>query len=521
MVDAFRVWQSGWIGKSRFLLSNFIPTQRLLALVLLLAALFWLSLPADAANGEEGVGVVDTETGIWYLRDPANGQTTSFYFGMPGDRPFTGDWDCDGVDTPGLYRSSDGFVYLRNSNDQGLADVDYFFGNPGDVPIAGDFNGDGCDTVSVYRPSEGRFFLINRLGDGSGGLGSADFAYYFGIPGDKPFVGDFDNDGVDEIGLHRESTGTVYYRLTHTQGPADQSFVYGNPADVMLSGRWHEAATADTVGLFRPGDGSFHLNYSNQPGVADESFIYGNAATRPISGAFGPLPGGDPAPPLEIHLVSRFTTYHDCCQPRVHNIQTMAREVDGLVIQPGEVFDLNARIGPRTEAKGYVPAPILLDGEGYCCDHPLNIGGGTSQFGTTIYAAIFFAGYDEIDHKPHSRYIARYPLGIEATLGYPDPNVVFRNDSDFPVTLRTRYTSTSITVELWGNNHGRTMVGSHRSGRTSTWITSVGDVEARLVTYSISGSATYSDGGFVVVRRWLTESGSTTSETWTHQYIGG
>ena len=519
VVDAIRVCQSGCVGMPSFF--DMSSTRRLLALTVFVGSLFSLSLPAEAAGDADGVGAVDATTGVWYLRDPANGQTTSFYFGMPGDRPFIGDWDCDGVDTPGLYRSSDGFVYLRNSNTQGVADVDYFFGNPGDVPIAGDFNGDGCDTVSVYRPSEGRFYLINRLGDGSGGLGSADFAYYFGKPGDKPFVADFDNDGIDEIGLHRESTGMVYYRLTHTQGPADHSFVYGNPGDTMLAGRWHDDATADTVGLFRPGDGSFHLSYSNQPGVADESFIYGNATTKPVAGAFGSLPGGDSAPPLEIHLVSRFTTYHDCCQPRVHNIQTMAREVDGLVVQPGEVFDLNARIGPRTEAKGYVPAPILLDGESYCCDHPLNIGGGTSQFGTTIYAAIFFAGYDEIDHKPHSRYIARYPLGIEATLGYPDPNVVFRNDSDFPVTLRTRYTSTSITVELWGNNHGRTMVGSHRNGRTSTWITSVGDVEARLVTYTISGSATYSDGGFVVVRRWLTESGSTTSETWSHQYIGG
>lgn len=505
--------------------SPFVLTVRTATRVLLVcaaAAAMSLALPdaAQAETGGEGVGVVDTSTGVWYLRDPGEGQTTSFYYGRPGDRPFSGDWDCDGIDTPGLYRRSDGFVYLRNSNTQGVADVEFFFGDPGDVAIAGDFNGDGCDTVSVYRPSEGRFYIVNRLGDGSGGLGAADFAYYFGNPGDEPFVGDFDGDGIDEVGLHRASTGVVYFRLTHSQGPADESFVYGNPKDVMLAGRWRAGADHDTVGLFRPGDGSFHLSFANQPGNADESFIYGNARTVPVAGDFGLLPGGDQPPPLEIHLVSRFTTYHDCCQPRVHNIQTMAREVDGLVVQPGEVFDLNARIGPRTEAKGYVPAPILLDGEGYCCDHPLNIGGGTSQFGTTIYAAIFFGGYDEIDHKPHSRYIARYPLGIEATLGYPLPNVVFRNDSEFPVTLHTRYTSTSITVELWGNNHGRTMVGSHRNGVTSTWIASGGDLEARIVTYSISGSATYADGGFVSVRRWLTQAGTTTSETWTHQYIG-
>ncbi len=477
-------------------------------------------LVASADEPPHGVGVVDGETGIWYLRDAGSGETSSFYFGDPGDLPFSGDWDCDGVDTPGLYRDSDAHVYLRNSNTQGIADTRFFFGNPGDIPIAGDFNGDGCDTVSIYRPSEGRVFIINRIGSESDGLGDADLSYYFGNPGDKPFVGDFDGDGVDEIGLHRESTGLVYFRYTHTQGVADESFVYGNPGDVMLAALWNPPHGSETVGLFRPGNGSFYLSYENKAGVADESFIYGNSGTHPVSGAFGILPGGDDEPDQEIHLVSRFTTYHSCCQARVANIHVMADEVDGLVVLPGEMFDLNQRIGPRTKAKGYVAAPILLNGESYCCDHPLNIGGGTSQFGTTLYAAVFWGGYDEVSHKPHSRYISRYPLGVEATLGFPTPNVIFRNDSDFPVTILTRYTRTSLTVELWGNNHLRTQIGSHRFGRTSNWVSSRGDVEARIVTASVSGSATYSDGGHVVVRRWVTVAGASSVETWSHTYRG-
>jgi len=49
-----------------------------------------------------------------------------------------------------MYRESDGYVYLRNSNTQGIADIRSFFGNPGDIPIVGDFDADGCDT-SIYR----------------------------------------------------------------------------------------------------------------------------------------------------------------------------------------------------------------------------------------------------------------------------------------------------------------------------------------------------------------------------------
>ena len=64
----------------------------------------------------------------------------------------------------GLYRQSDGYVYLRNTNTQGIADIKFFFGNPGDVPLAGDFDGDGCDTVGI-PPSEQRFYIINELGE--------------------------------------------------------------------------------------------------------------------------------------------------------------------------------------------------------------------------------------------------------------------------------------------------------------------------------------------------------------------
>ena len=108
---------------------------------------------AAELDQEPTVGLVDPATGEWHLLH-RHGAVTSFYYGNPGDVAFIGDWDCDGIDTPGLFRTSDAFAYLRNSNSQGIADVRFFFGNPSDIPLAGDFNGDGCDTLSIYRPSE-------------------------------------------------------------------------------------------------------------------------------------------------------------------------------------------------------------------------------------------------------------------------------------------------------------------------------------------------------------------------------
>lgn len=234
------------------------------------------------------VGLVDPEDGRWYLRDEW-GWIESFYYGNPGDTPFMGDWDCDGIDTPGLYRQSDGYVYLRNTNTQGNADVEFFFGNPDDVPLPGDFNGDGCDTVSLYRPSEQRFYIVNELGEDDGGLGAAEYSFLFGNPGDQPVLGDWDGDNVAEVGLHRASTGFFYYRDTLTTGTADGEFYFGDPGDRFVAGDWGYPDGRDTPAVFRPDNTTFYFRHAMTEGIADSQFTWPGAISQwlPVGGAAG------------------------------------------------------------------------------------------------------------------------------------------------------------------------------------------------------------------------------------------
>ncbi len=174
--------------------------------------------------------------------------------------------------------------------------------------------------------------------------------------------------------------------------------------------------------------------------------------------------------------LSEFTTRHSCCASRTVNIRRLADEIDGAVVWPGALFSVNEHAGPRTAEDGYVAAGAIISGKLYCCDSPFNIGGGTSQFGTTFYNAVFFSCLEDVDHKPHSIYFSRYPFGREATMGYPNPDVVFRNDSESIVYINTSYTGTSITVAFYGNNGGRECSAlSRRSGNTVT--------TTRVITY--------------------------------------
>ncbi|MDX1746476.1 MAG: peptidoglycan-binding protein, partial [Halobacteriales archaeon] len=238
-------------------------------------------VPDPCPSGERCDSVVLVDgCANWMRREHLGelGGLDQFMFGNPGDIPFMGDWDCDGTDSPGLYRQSDGFVYLRGTNTTGIADITFYFGNPGDVPIIGDFDADGCDTVSIYRPAEARFFIINALGEEGRGLGHADYSFEFGNRDDLPFVGDFDGDGVDTIGLHRRSTGFVYFRNSLDTGVADLSFFYGNDGDVILAGDWNGNGS-DSVAVYRPSTGRLYLSFSNRSGVADRELYVGRYLT--------------------------------------------------------------------------------------------------------------------------------------------------------------------------------------------------------------------------------------------------
>jgi vancomycin resistance protein YoaR len=142
--------------------------------------------------------------------------------------------------------------------------------------------------------------------------------------------------------------------------------------------------------------------------------------------------------------VSTFTTNHAAGQPRVTNIHLIADLIRGQVIDPGETFSINQFVGERTREKGFVVDAVIEDGK-----FEESVGGGISQFATTIFNAAFFAGLEFPEYQSHSLYISRYPYGREATLSYPRPDLKIRNPSPHPILIWPTYTRSSITVSLY------------------------------------------------------------------------
>jgi len=78
-----------------------------------------------------------------------------------------------------------------------------------------------------------------------------------------------------------------------------------------------------------------------------------------------------------------------------------------------------------------------------------DVGGGVSQFATSLFNAAWFAGMDFGEYQSHSLVISRYPKGREATLGFPHPDLVIKNPSPYGVMIWPTFTNTEIRVTMY------------------------------------------------------------------------
>lgn len=153
-------------------------------------------------------------------------------------------------------------------------------------------------------------------------------------------------------------------------------------------------------------------------------------------------------------VVSSFTTYFPHADYRNTNLGRAAELVNGTVLKPGETFSLNGTVGERTEENGFTEGFIISDGV-----YKEDFGGGVSQVATTLFNAAFFAGLEDVEHKPHSFYIDRYPIGREATVVWGALDLKFQNDTPHGVLIEswikpsTSSSSGEMHVRMWSTKY--------------------------------------------------------------------
>jgi vancomycin resistance protein YoaR len=137
-------------------------------------------------------------------------------------------------------------------------------------------------------------------------------------------------------------------------------------------------------------------------------------------------------------------------EARSYNLRIAAQKLDGYVLLPGETFDFNTVVGPRTEANGYRVAPVIAQGE--LVD---GIGGGTCQVAGTLHGAAFFAGLGIPERKPHTRPSFYIKMGLDAAVAYPTITLKLKNDFPHPIVLHETVQGGVVRAEILGPKRTR------------------------------------------------------------------
>jgi vancomycin resistance protein YoaR len=151
--------------------------------------------------------------------------------------------------------------------------------------------------------------------------------------------------------------------------------------------------------------------------------------------------------------VGSYETLYGGDPNRIHNVQLVAHLVDNKLIAPGATFSFNGTTGERSAEKGFLEAPVIVNGE-----LQTGLGGGVCQVSTTVFNAAYEAGLRITARTNHSLYISHYPLGRDATVNSPDTDLKFVNDTGHWLLLRTWVGPSSLTVALYGTPQHRKIV---------------------------------------------------------------
>ncbi len=154
------------------------------------------------------------------------------------------------------------------------------------------------------------------------------------------------------------------------------------------------------------------------------------------------------------HVLGQYSTKFSVSdKDRNFNLKLAASKINGAVLKPGEEWSFNGSVGERSQATGYKVAHVITAGE--MVD---GLAGGTCQISTTLFGASFFAGLDIVKTINHSRPSVYTPLAFDATVVWPNTDLVLKNPYDFPVAVLYRVANGEAHVEILGKKRPWTKV---------------------------------------------------------------
>lgn len=139
------------------------------------------------------------------------------------------------------------------------------------------------------------------------------------------------------------------------------------------------------------------------------------------------------------------SNYSTSTANRKENIRLASTKINGVILNPGEVFSFNGVVGPRTVETGYKMAHVYSGGK--TVD---GIGGGICQVSSTLYNAVVLADLEIVYRTNHTLPVSYVPLGRDATVSYGTIDFKFKNNKQSPIKLEVIADGVNLTVNVYG-----------------------------------------------------------------------
>lgn len=137
----------------------------------------------------------------------------------------------------------------------------------------------------------------------------------------------------------------------------------------------------------------------------------------------------------------------------------------GKVIRPGEVFSMNAALGPYTRERGFREGPVYVGSQ-----IGRTIGGGVCKIATTLYNVAILAGLGIVERRSHGMLVPYVPPGQDATVSYGAVDIKFMNDTGSDLVLWADTRGNTLYAALYGRVPPPRVTWHHRIlARRRTW----------------------------------------------------
>ena len=148
---------------------------------------------------------------------------------------------------------------------------------------------------------------------------------------------------------------------------------------------------------------------------------------------------------------------------RKQNIQAAAKQFHGILVAPGETFSMGEHLGDVSLDNGFAEALIIYGGRTI-----KGVGGGVCQVSTTLFRAVFNAGFPIVERTPHAYRVSYYEqspsggidsrlAGLDATVYFPLVDFKFTNDSPHWILMETYMGGDSLTWKFYSTSDGRSV----------------------------------------------------------------